>query len=119
MFHSCLVPLILSAFYLPVYIGALIFILVKNHFRFTRQILLVLVVLFMALAVQTISCAISYIEDREEEESKFHSSSLSHSLFLLDRTMTMTIYMFLVCRMLYIYTRLEEGHKQTWKHQIA
>jgi len=33
--------------------------------------------------------------------------------------MTMTIYMFLVCRMLYIYTRLEEDSKQTLKRRLA
>ena len=27
--------------------------------------------------------------------------------------------MFLVCRMLYIYTRLEEGHRQSWRHRVA
>lgn len=63
----CLVPLTLSVAYFIAYGAALIALMIKNHFKFTKQIILVLVFLFLALALQLASCIITYKDGKEKE----------------------------------------------------
>ena len=101
---SCLVPLCCSSAYIIVYAFTLSYLLILNKFRFTWQIKVTLFVLFISLSIQLASVAVMYIRSVKMEECEH--GSLSLTLFRLNESITMIIYMYVVMRMLYIYSQL-------------
>ena len=102
----CLAPLIFSTFYLLVYALALIILLIVNSFRFTKQIKVVLTVLFIALTIQFTSCYLVYQNGNKDDTVFCVPTDLSDTLYKANESFTEVLYMFLIYRMLYIYAQL-------------
>jgi len=98
--HSQLAPLIISATYLLIYAINLIFL--TMYIRFTVQIKVVLVMLFLASSIQIVGCYITY----KESLSDTRNLKAPQTLYRVSQSFTMVIYNFMVCRMCYIYSQI-------------
>ena len=104
MLDWCSVQVVFSLVYLLIYTIALIFNLIKNKFRFTTQLTVVTVVFFVALCIQLVSSYLMY--DYSKDSAECEHNELSLTLIRASESLTMLIYMFLVWRMIFIYSKL-------------
>ena len=107
MKSACLPPLILSASYLVIYVAALLLLLTNSKYRFTVQIKVILCALFAALCLQTASFSIALNHAMiHEDETWCEGTDFSYMWFNIGESLILLIYMYVVSRMLYIYTQL-------------
>lgn len=100
----CILPLASSSAYFTVYSFTVSFLLIKNKFRFSTQIKVTLFALFLSLSIQLASVVFMYL--RSVGMSECNHDELSLTLFRLNESITMTIYIYIIMRMLYIYSQM-------------
>ena len=104
MLDWCSVQVVCSLVYLLIYSIALVLNLIKNKFRFTTQLTVVTLVFFVALCIQLASSYLMY--DYSKSIAECQHDELSLALIRASESLTMLIYMFLVWRMIFVYSQL-------------
>ena len=100
----CFFQLILSAFYIFVYVLTVIYCLIINKCKFNKRTKIVLIVLSMAMSLQAIASVLTYIKEQREEFCGVYP--ITYTMICQQHIIIMIIYSFLVCRMLAIYYKM-------------
>ena len=100
----CIFQLILSAFYIFVYVLTVIYCLIINKCKFNKRTKVVLIVLSMAMTLQAASAVLTYIKEKREGFCSVYP--ITYTMICQQHIIIMIIYSFLVCRMLSIYYKM-------------